>query len=311
LKGRFHWNKRGKEDLERGIQYFQQAINLDPNFALAYVGISDTYSVLPTYPYLPPKEAFPRAKTAAQRALEIDPTLAEAHNAMANVLAVYEWNWVEAEKEFKRALELNPNSANIHYNYAQNYLVPMGRLDEAIAEMKLALKLEPLSLIINTNLGAIYIWARQYDLGLEQTRKANDLEPNFRVGQFRLIEALIAKGMYDEAIALNQKLLQTDPESQHLYYRLGYAYAKAGHKREAEEVIGKLKDLSKREHVMNSRIARIYAALGEREMVFVLLERAYEARDTELPRLKVDAAYDLLRDDPRFQDLMRRIGLPQ
>jgi len=309
LKGRYHWNKRTKEDIQRGIQYYQQAINQDPNFALAFAGIADSYTVMPTYPYLSPKEAYPRAKAASQRALEIDPTLAEAHVALATVLAYHDWNWAGAEREFKRALELDPDYADAHYRYGLVYLMPLGRTDEAIAEVKRALALEPLSLIINANLGGAYIYARQFDRALEQTRKTQDLEPSFVAGQYWLCEAYAANGMYNEAIALSQKMVQADPTSQRFFYLLGYAYAKAGRKPEAEVVINKLKDISRGEYVISSLIARIYAALDKRDEAFALLEKAFEEREYSLPRLKVDPAFDSLRNDPRFQDLLQRIGL--
>jgi eukaryotic-like serine/threonine-protein kinase len=311
LKGRYHYAKRTPGDIERGIEYFQEAIQRDPNFALAYSGIADCYNSMPSYPYLSPKEAYPRAKAAAQRALEIDPTLAEAHTALAVSLAAYEWNWGEAQKEFKRAIELNPNYPNAHFYYCLNYLLPMGRTDEAINEIKRAVDLDPLNLTINANLGSTYLYARQYDLAVEQGRKTYDLEPNHPSGAFWIFEAYDEKGMYNEAMALFEKGFKADPENPRFLYPVGYTEAKAGQKREAEERVSKLKAISKDTYVLSYRVARIQAALDQREETLTTLERAYEERDYYLPRLKVDPAFDNLRTDPRFKDLLRRMGLPQ
>jgi serine/threonine protein kinase/tetratricopeptide (TPR) repeat protein len=311
LKGRYHFAKRTFDDLNRSLDYFQQAINRDPNFALAYAAIADSYNAMPSYPYLSSKEAFPRAKVAAQRALEIDPTLAEAHTALANVLAIYDGNWAEAEREFKRAIELNPNYANAHFYYGLNYLLPLGRMDEAIVELKHAVELEPLSITLNANLAGTYMYARQYDSALEQARKTNDLEQNHPSGKFWLFEAYVAKGMYEEAAALFQKEFEADPTNPRNLYVLGYTDAKAGRRRAAEEKISKLENISKGNYVISYRIARIRAALGQKDEAFALLEKAYQERDYYLPRLKVDPGFDSLHDDPRFADLVRRIGLSQ
>lgn len=311
LKGRYHFAKRTKDDIQKGIEYFQQAIRLDPNFALAYARIAEAYNQMPAYPYLSPKEGFPQAKAAAKRALEIDPTLAEAHTALANSLAVYDWNWTEAEREFKRALELDPNSAATHFRYGQAYLVPLGRSEEAIAEMKRALEIEPLDLNMALNLAWAYMFARQYDRALDQAKKTHDLEPNFVLGRYVLGQVYLADGMYTEAIALSESSLQGDPTSQFSLRDAGYAYAKSGRRHDAEEVIKRFKDLAKTRYVMSYWVASIYAALGDKESAFVELEKALAEHDWGLHRLKVDPFMDPLRDDPRFKDLIRRMGLPE
>jgi serine/threonine protein kinase/Tfp pilus assembly protein PilF len=311
LKGRYHYAKRTKDDIQRGIEYFQQAIKLDPNFALAYVGIAESYNVTPSYGYFSPKEAIPQGKAAAQRALEIDHTLAEAHAALAASIALYDWNWVEAEREFKRAIELNPNVANTHFHYGMQYLMPVGRTDEAIRELKRAVELEPLSLIINANLAALYMYARQNDRALEQARKTYDLEPGFVGGRNWLGIVYNANGMYTEAIALGEKLLQNNPTNQVFLYIAGYGYAKAGRKREAEEILKRWQEIAKTQYALHYFIASTYTALGERDKAFAELEKAFEERDFFLPRLKVDPLIDPLRDNPHFADLVRRIGLPQ
>jgi TolB-like protein/Flp pilus assembly protein TadD len=310
LKGSYHFAKRTRDDVQRGIEYFRQAVRLDPNFALAHATIADYYNQMPTYPYLSSKEAFPQAKVAAQRALEIDPALAEAHTALANYFAVYDWNWAEAEREFKRAIELNPNNSAAHFRYGQLYLAPHGRYDEAITELKRALELEPLSLNTSANLAQLYMYATQNDRALEEARKTYDLEPNYPVARHNLGLAYIANGMYAEAIALSEKALQTDPTSQQMLRVAGCGYAKSGRRQEAEGVIKRFKDLGKTQYVMSYFVANIYAVLGDKEKAFAELEKAFAERDFFLHRLKVDPLMAPLRADPRFQDLLRRIGLP-
>ncbi|MDQ3750260.1 MAG: protein kinase [Acidobacteriota bacterium] len=311
LKGRYHFAKRTKDDMQRSIEYFQQAGRLDPNFALAYASIAEYYNVMPFYAYLSPKEAFPQAKAAAQRALEIDPTLAEAHTALAYYLATYEWNWAEAERSFKRAIELDPNNSGAHFRYGQLYLSPLGRHDEAIAELRRAIELEPLALITGTNLAEAYMRAGQNDRALEQARKTYELEPNFPVLRYALGQAYITNGMYTEAIALSEKALQAEPTNKQMLRVAGYSYAKQGHRQEAEEVIKRFRDIAKTQYVMSYYIASIYAALGDKEKAFAELEKAYEQRDWELHRLKVDPLMNPLRDDPRFKDLLKRMNLPE
>ncbi len=308
LKGSHHFAKRTRDDVQRGIEYFRQAVRLDPNFALAYATIADYYNQMPTYPYLSSKEAFPQAKVAAQRALEIDPSVPEAHTALANYFAVYDWNWLEAEREFKRAIELDPNNSAAHFRYGQLYLAPLGRYDEAIREFKRALELEPLSLNTSANLAQVYVFAGQNDRALEQARKTYDLEPNYPVARHHLGLAYIANGMYAEAIALSEKVLQTDPTNQLMLRVAGYAYAKSGRRQEAEEVTKRFKDIAKTQYAMSYFVANIYAALGDKEKAFAELEKAFAERDFSLHRLKVDPLMNPLRDDPRFQDLLRRIG---
>ena len=311
LKGRYHFAKRTRDDILRGIEYFKQAISLDANYALANAAIADSYNAMPPYGYLSPKEAIPQAKAAATRALEIDPTLAEAHTAWANSLAVYDWNWVEAEREFKRALELNPNDSGTHWRYGMFYLMPIGRLDEATAELKRALELEPLSLNHGANLSGAYFYARQYDRALDQAKTTYGLEPNFVLGRWALSQAYIVNGMYADAIALSEQSLQTDPTHQAFLRFAGYANAKFGRRREAEGMIKRFKDIGKTQYVMSYRVANIYAALGENDKAFAELEKAFAERDWELHRLKIDPLMDALRDDPRFKEMLKRMGLPQ
>lgn len=309
LKGRHYYNKRSKNGLERAIESFKQAIELDQNFALAHVGISDSYFVMPSYAYLSPKEAIPQALAAARRALQIDPELAEAHSTYASALAS-ERHWGEVDREFKRALELNPNVAEIHYRYALEYLAPLGRLDESIAEMRRALDLEPLSIPMSANLAGLYLYARKNDLALEQAKKAASLDLNHPTATFWLGWAYNANGMYADAISLCERLLGDDPTNQDLLQILGYAYAKAGRRQDLVNIIRKFEQLDKTNYVVPYRVAHMYAMLGDRDQAFAELEKSLAASDWDINRLKVDPFMDPLRDDPRFAALLKRLNLP-
>jgi len=311
LRGRFHLAKRTKDDMLRAVEYFQQAIKLDPKFALAYARISETYGSMPAYPYLSPKEAFPPAKAAAQRALEIDPTLAEAHTFFAYSLAIYDWNWAAAETSFKRAIELDPNNSAAHFRYGQIYLLSTSRFDEGIAEIKRGLELEPLDLNMGTTLASAYAYEGRKDEALELARKAYDLEPTHPLGRWMLGLAYVEKGMYSEAISLDEQWLQTDPTNQFALRDAGIAYAKAGRRDKAEEIINRFREIAKTQYVPTCRIAMIYGALGDKDKAFVELNKAFEMRDWELFRMNVDTYWVPLRDDPRFKELVKRLKLPK
>ncbi|MGQ0762505.1 MAG: TPR end-of-group domain-containing protein [Acidobacteriota bacterium] len=308
LKGRFHLAKRTKGDILRSIELFREAIKLDPNFALAYVGVADSFAVMPGYPYMSPAEAMPQAKAAVTKALELDPELPEAHTVAGNIASSYDWNWAEAERSFKRALELDPNLAIAHYRYGLNYLSLMGRHDEAIAEMKRVMELEPLSLIQGANYAGVLMYARQFDAALEQARKTYELDTSHVGVRIWMCHTLNAKGMYAESLSISEKSMQGDfPISG----PAGYAYAKSGQRQKADAVIARLKEVEKTRYVMNYWIAIIYAALGDKDAAFAELEKAYQRRDWFLQRLKIDPFMDSLRDDPRFKDLLKRMNLPQ
>jgi len=311
LRGRYSFAKRTKDEMLRAIEYFKQAIKLDPKFALAYARLAETYGSMPAYPYLSPKEAFPQAKAAAQQALEIDPTLAEAHTFLAYSLVIYDWNWTEAERSFKRAIELDPNNSAAHFRYGQVYLASTGRLDEAAAEIQRGLDLEPLDVNMGATLAWVYLVAGQNDKALEQARKTYDLEPNHPIGRWILSEALIYKGIFGEAISLNEQWLQTDPTNQFALRDAGIAYAKAGRPDKAEEMISKFREIAKTKYVPTCRIAGIYAALGDKDKAFEELQKASELRDWELFRMGPDPYFSSLRDDPRFKELLKRINLPE
>ncbi len=307
LKGRYYWNKRTEEALKKGIEYFQQAIAKDPGYALAYAGLSDSYSVLGYYNYLPPKEAYSRAKGAAAKALEIDDTLAEAHASLAN-LRHYDWNWSKAERELKRAIELNPNYATAHHWYGL-HLEEMGQFDRAMAEMRRAQELDPLSLIIGTAMGGSFYFARQYDQAIEQLQKTLELDPNFSWAHYLAAWAYEQKGMYEEAVTALKNALTLRGGSPEILARLGHTYAKSGRRDEAMEILDELHDLSKQGHVSSYDVAVIHVGLGDLDQAFALLERAYVERSSRLVYLNVDPLFDCLRSDPRFADLVRRLGL--
>jgi TolB-like protein/DNA-binding winged helix-turn-helix (wHTH) protein/Flp pilus assembly protein TadD len=308
LKGRFYWNKRTAEALEKSIKYFNQAIDKDPRFALAYAGLADSY-VVPAN-RLPPREAMPRAKAAAIRALELDETLAEAHASLGRVFAVYDWDWTSAEKEYKRAIELNPRYAVAHQWYG-GYLAVMGRSNEAIAERKLALELEPLNLIINFELGSAFYYTRDYDRAIEQFQKTLELDQNFTPAHDFLPVTYEQKGMYNEAIAEFKKVVALKVRSESSKASLGHVYAVTGKKSEARALLDELKQDSAQEYVPGTSVALIYAGLGEKDQAFAWLDKGYEERAFQMQWLKIEPRWDSLRSDPRFQDLLQRMGFPR
>ncbi len=310
LKGRYEWNKRTQESLKKSIDYFEQAIEKDPAYALAYAGLADAYDVITGYGVMRPKEAFPRAKAAAEKSVELDPTLAESHAALGIAKVFSERDWSGSEREFKRAIELNPGYATAHYFYGFLYLNPMGRHEEALAELQKALELDPYSPIINTNLGFTLFLARRYDQAIEQYRKALELDARFSTPHFRLIEAYEQKGMYAEAIEEATKLPPglgfKSPDAA----AVRQAYAASGARGYWLKQTGWMKGIMSQRYVRATEIAKAYARLGDREQAFAWLERAYQDQDEWLNLLKVEPAYDSLRSDRRYQDLMRRLGLP-
>jgi serine/threonine-protein kinase len=308
LMGRYYWNRRSEEGLNKGIEHFKLAIEADPVYALAYAGLADCYTMMCWHTMAPAKEVFPRAKAAATQALEIDKQLAEAHASMGAVSETT-WDWKGAETRYKRALELNPNYATAHQWYAE-YLAHAGRFDEAFREMNKAQELDPLSSIINTELGWIHYAAREYDRAIEQYRSVIELEPDFALAHWRLGEAYKQTGRYDEAITEIQEAVRLSGQSSRMVARLGHAYAIAEKKREALAVLHELNTMSEQRYVSPYEIAIIYAGLGETELVFRWLERAYEDRSSWLTFLRVEPSFDSIRSDARYMDLAKRVGLP-
>ena len=311
LRGRYSFAKRTKDEMLRSIEYFRQSVKLDPKFALAYARIAEVYGSMPAYPYLSPKEAFPEAKAAAVKALEIDPTLSEAHTFLAYAQVIYDWNWADGERSFKRALEIDPNNFSAHFRYGQIYLLPGGRFEEGISEIEQGLKAEPL----DVNMGISLAWAElvrgQDEKALEQVRRFYDLEPNHPLSQWVLAQVLTQMGKYDEAISICEKWLQDDPNNQLALRDAGFAYAKTGRRDKAEEMIARYRVIAKTEWVPTGRIAAIYGALGEKDKAFAELEKAFEARDWDMHRLNVEVYMRPLRDDPRFAGFVKRLNLPK
>jgi serine/threonine-protein kinase len=308
LKGRFYWNKRTAEALKKSIEYFNQAIEKDPGFALAYAGLADCYDIPANR--LPPREAMPRAKAATMRALELDEKLAEAHTSLARVLAAYEWDWTSAEKEYKRAIELNPHYAIAHQWYG-GWFEAMGRHNEANDERKRALELDPLSSIVNFEWGVAFFYARDYDRAIEQFQKTLELDQNFPPAKYFLAQTYMQKGMYDKAIAGFKEAIPLMSNDVTGTASLGHVYALSGKKSDARTVIEELKQLSGHQYVPATSIALVYAGLGEKDQAFAWLEKGYEEHAFQMQWLKVDPRWDNLRSDPRFADLIRRMGLPQ
>ncbi len=309
LKGRFFWSKRTQEGYKKSLDYFRQAIEKDPTYALAYVGIADSYDLLGWYNYLGPKEAFPRAKAAARKALQIDDTLAEANASLGWISANYEWDWPAAESKYRQAIQLNPSYATAHQWYAE-YLSYMGRHDESVAEAKQALKLDPLSIIINTDLGQVLYYSRQYDQAIEQLQKTLELDPDFIVAHFFLAFLYAQKAMFDKAVATARRAVDLSAGDDSLILaQLGTIYSYSGRRDEAEKVKGELHELSKRRYVSPFYMALIHKGLGQKGKAFQWLERAYEERDHWLETLKVHPWLDSLRPDPRFGELLKKMRL--
>jgi tetratricopeptide (TPR) repeat protein len=274
---------------------------------LAYTGLADCYNVLSSYGIASPKESFTRGRVAARRALEIDDQLAEAHTSLAYVRHWYDWDWAGAENEFKRSLALNPNYVTAHQWYALE-LAGMGRLAEALTEIKRAQELDPLALIVNVNAGWILYHARQYEQAVAQHRKSLELDPNFARAHWAISEPYAQQKKYEEAITELRKARQLD-DTPIMLALLGQVYAAAGRRSEAQQIVDELKQLAKHSYVDPYFLAEIYTALGEQAQALQELEKAYQERSSWLIWLKVEPKFDSLRADPRFTDLLRRVGL--
>jgi len=309
LKGRYYWAKRTKDDLLKAVDSYKRAIDLDPNFALAYAALAEVYNSMAKDPDVAPKDAVPFAKTAATRALELDPMLPEAHSAFGDSLAIYDWNWSDSERELKRAIELDPNISYIHLVYSGSYLGPIGRTNEAVSEAEHAVELEPLSLINNAVLTSAYLNDRQFDKAIAQGLRSYELDPNFPLARHWLGMAYVATQQFDKAVSISLEVPADSPSRWLSVVVLGHAYAKMGRRADAELQIAIIRDLTKSRYIRPYYIASIYAALGDRDKAFAELERSFDERDVYLNRVNSDPFMDPLRDDPHFKDLLKRLSL--
>jgi len=307
LKGRYFWNKRDRASLEKSLDYFNQAIAKDPNYALAYSGLADVYVVLGPDWAMAPKDVNEKAKAAARKALEIDDSLAEAHTSLASIYH-NEWNWPEAEREFKRAIELNPNYATAHHWYSI-YLATVGRFDESVKEAKKAAELDPLSLIISASLGNRLNEARRYEDAINQCRKTLDMDPNFGLAHLCIGISSVNEGHFQEGITELQKGVELLPGNPYAMGHLGIDYALSGDQARARDVLNKLKNPSQ-PYLPAYSIALVYAGLADKEQTVSWLKKGYAERNDEIVYMKIEPVLDPIRSDPRFQDLLRRVGFP-
>jgi TolB-like protein/DNA-binding winged helix-turn-helix (wHTH) protein/tetratricopeptide (TPR) repeat protein len=309
LKGLYFWNKRTEPGFRLAIVYFQQAIAKDPNYAPAYAGLANSYALLPGYTLAPAAQYMPKAREAALRALEIDDELPEAHVALALILENYDWDWNTAEKEYRRAIELNPNYATAHHWYAE-FLTWRGRFDEALRESESARRLDPLSLIIGADHGAILYFARQYDRAIQQFESVLEMDPSF--GRAHLgIDAYMQQGRFTEAVAKLEEWRRLSGDGTNISSRLVYAYGRMGQKDKARVELRKLEAMNATLSQDPVAMAMAYIGVGNNEAALSSLEKAYAERSNLLTALEVEPVYDPLRENPRFQELLRHVGLAQ
>jgi serine/threonine protein kinase/tetratricopeptide (TPR) repeat protein len=309
LKGRHHWNQWTEEGFYKAIEYFQQAVEIDPSYALAYTGLADCYVLLGWNSYLPPKEAFPQGKLAAKTALQLDPDLAEAHTPLAALLWLHDWQWDKAQAEFKRSLELGPTYATANHWYAE-YAMTMGRHGEALARMKNGQDLDPLSLIINVAVGWTLYFAGRYDEAIQQLRQTVDLDPNYPVTYWILGLLLRKTGCYELAITEGETGVKLSGGSPLMRAALAHTLGTAGRTKEALQILDDLTKLAKQKYVAPYFFAGIHLGLGENNRAIEYLEKCYEEHSHWLIYLHIDPSMDALRDNPGFQGLLRRVGLP-
>jgi len=307
LKGRNAWNKRTEDGLLQGIKFFEQAIEIDPNYAPAYAGLADCQNMLVVYGIRQPKEGFPKAKEAAIKALEIDEKLAEAHASLAFIKFRWDWDRAETEREFQEAIKLKPSYAPAHQWYS-SFLVAVERFDEAIAEAKRTDELDPLSFVASSHLAWIYYLSGQSDNAIEQAKKIVDLDPTSFPARRYLGLAYEQKGMYPEAIAEFEKGVKLSG-SPLMLALLGHAYAVSGKRAQAQQVLNDLQQLQSQRYVSPYTVAAIYAGLNDPEQAFKWLDKAVDERDIWLMNLKVDPAFAKLRTNRRFSDLLAKIRL--
>jgi TolB-like protein/DNA-binding winged helix-turn-helix (wHTH) protein/Flp pilus assembly protein TadD len=310
LQGRYFWNKRDPAGFTKAVDYFQQAIAKEPTYAAAYAGLADSYALSGGFNLIPVEQAMPRAQAAAEKALELDSNLAEAHASLGLIAPFNNWNWADAARHYQRAIELNPNYATARHWYAEGYLMPVGRADEAIAEIRKAQELDPLSAVIAADLGKELYLVHKYDDALVELRRALELDPNFVSAHNWISDTLLEKRMYNDAMAELEKAKPFREER--VYIRqTAYLYARMGRRAQARAALAKSLQLSKGKPVSSGAVALIHAALGDKDESFQWLEKACTERSSFMTSLKYWSVFDPLRADPRFADLLRRVGLPQ
>ncbi|HET7752137.1 MAG TPA: protein kinase [Terriglobales bacterium] len=309
LEGRFYWKKRTEEGLNKGIRRFQQALERDPNYALAYAGLADSYNMLAWWQFVSSNEAGPKAKQAALKALELDPSLPEARASLGLEKAVYEWDWVGAEKEFNEALRLNP-SYETTYRWYGSVLSPMGRLEAAVASAKRAQELDPTSLIDSSNLGFNFYLARRYDEALDQLRKTADMDANYFPTHRWLALAYLGKSMPEQALQEAKRAAILSNNSTDSLTVLASSYAASGNRKEATEILRSLQAASKSRYISTFEIAAVFASLNQINQAFEFLQRADEEHNYWLPYLNQDSRFDRLHSNPRYTALLHRMGLP-
>jgi tetratricopeptide (TPR) repeat protein len=310
LKGRFYWNKRTTEALKRAAEFYKQAIEIDPSYALAYSGLAETYVLFTSYGVATASDSMPQAKAAALRALEIDDSLAEAHSALGRYLNYYEWDRVGAEREFRRAIELNPNYATVHDWLGAESLAPRKKFDEALISQRRAEELDPLSLTISANVGWTLFFARRYDEALVQLNRTLSLDPNFYVTRSNLCWVYSAKGMHREAIAECRKARELNDDSFITGY-LALVLARSGQREEARKLLEELKLESTRRYVTSYGVALAHIGLNEKEEAFVWLDKEVAERGYWAGVYAVAPELDDLRSDPRFKEMLKRLNLPE
>jgi len=308
LQGRYHWNRRTPESLQRSIEYFNQAIAKDRRYVLAYTGLADAYSLLSVYAVMPARESLVQAKAAAEKAVALDDTLTEAHVSLAFVKERFEWDWVGAEREYRRAMELNPNYPTAHHWYAL-MLAALGRHEEAIREIKRAQEVDPLSLIINSASARILHLAGRHEPAIEQYRRTLEMDPNFLPPLREIGMPYLKAGRPQEGIGAVQKTLALAPGDTFALGLLGHLYAALGKRAEALKVLEQLHRLSREKYELPYELALVYHGLGDKKQALSWLEKACESRSPWAAYLKVEPLFESLHSEPRFQQLIKKMGL--
>jgi TolB-like protein/DNA-binding winged helix-turn-helix (wHTH) protein/Tfp pilus assembly protein PilF len=308
LKGRYFWNKRTPDGLNKSIEYFQEAIAKDPSFAAAYAGLADSYSILGS-DVLPADVANSKARAAASKAIELDPAIAEGHAAMALVKFYYDWNWKQSEEEFRRAIELNPNYATAHQWYSY-YLTAMLRFPEAVEQAEAAQQIDPLSLSINTSVATRYRHAGRYDDAVQLDRRTLEMDPSFLPAHFSLAAVYENQGAQQQAIDEYKKVIELRPGDPSALAALAYIYARSGQQHEARKIIRQLTDISKQHYVSSFEFATVYAGLDDADSAMLWLEKSYRQRESQMPFIESDERFNSLHSDSRYQNLVHRLGFP-